>query len=358
MGKLIFISFFFRYADRIVFIVYTGDTEVSADGIRKKVRDTFDLEFTQPIEVVYLKSRFLVESRLYPHFTLIFQAFFSIILGLEALWRCVPDFYIDTMGFAFTYPVFSFLAGCKVACYVHYPFISTDMLARVSERSAAFNNDSVIANSSILSSGKWIYYFIIAKCYGFFGRFSELVMVNSSWTRNHILSLWKAYDRTALLYPPCGSEKELQMLRAVDYKDRRKLIVSIGQFRPEKNHILQLEAFSLFRRNTEVGKDWKLVIVGGARNSEDEERVSFLRRRCRELKLGDSVELKVNAPFEEWMTLRKTATIGLHTMVDEHFGIGKLMVLGIIFEHVSTSCTCRFTDILFITACFFSCCHH
>lgn len=316
---------FFRYSNQLAYVVYTGDIEVSAVGIRKKVRDTFGLDFSQPIEVVYLKSRILVEDRLYPHFTLVFQALGSIILGLEALWRCVPDFYLDSMGYAFTYPVFQVLAASKVACYVHYPFISTDMLDRVSNRSSAFNNASIIASSSLLSSGKWLYYWIIAKLYGFVGRFSELTMVNSNWTKNHILDLWGADDRTVLLYPPCGSEKELKMLRGVGCAKRQKLIVSIGQFRPEKNHALQLEAFSLFLENSPDAKDYKLVIVGGARNSADHDRVAALRKRCTELQLENFVELKVNAPFEEWMKLRKTATIGLHTMIDEHFGIGEIL---------------------------------
>lgn len=36
-----------------------------------------------------------------------------------------PDFFAhaDSMGYAFTYPLFRILGGCKVACYVHYPTI-------------------------------------------------------------------------------------------------------------------------------------------------------------------------------------------------------------------------------------------
>lgn len=29
------------------------------------------------------------------------------------------------MGYAFTFPIFSILGGCKVIAYVHYPTIST-----------------------------------------------------------------------------------------------------------------------------------------------------------------------------------------------------------------------------------------
>lgn len=38
---------------------------------------------------------------------------------------------VDTMGYSFTYPLFRYLGGCRVACYVHYPTISSDMVDRV-----------------------------------------------------------------------------------------------------------------------------------------------------------------------------------------------------------------------------------
>lgn len=54
--------------------------------------------------------------------------------GWEALTAFVPDLYVDSMGYAFTLPIFRYLAGCKVASYVHYPTVSTDMLSVVRER--------------------------------------------------------------------------------------------------------------------------------------------------------------------------------------------------------------------------------
>lgn len=62
---------------------------------------------------------------------------FSLLLvcsGWEALTSFVPDLYVDSMGYAFTLPIFRYLGGCKVASYVHYPTVSTDMLSVVRER--------------------------------------------------------------------------------------------------------------------------------------------------------------------------------------------------------------------------------
>lgn len=38
------------------------------------------------------------------------------------------------MGYAFCLPLFKYLGGSKVSCYVHYPTISTDMLSVVQQQ--------------------------------------------------------------------------------------------------------------------------------------------------------------------------------------------------------------------------------
>lgn len=76
------------------------------------------------------------------------QSLGSVILGLEAILRLTPDTYIDSMGYSWTFPIFALFGGCYVASYVHYPTISTDMLSRVSNRAATYNNDDKIAASS------------------------------------------------------------------------------------------------------------------------------------------------------------------------------------------------------------------
>lgn len=103
-------------------------------------------------------------------------------------------------------------------------------------------------------------------------------------------------------------------------------IISVGQFRPEKDHRLQIRAFKkvLDRRKVGLGEReaLKLVLIGGCRNQEDEDRVLMLRGLCQELGVADRVEFKLNVPFEELKREMREATIGLHTMWNEHFGIG------------------------------------
>lgn len=75
--------------------------------------------------------------------------------------------------------------------------------------------------------------------YGCVGRSALTVMVNSSWTEKHILDLWNVPFRTHRVYPPC----EVSHLKNLEHIESDKIIiVSVGQFRPEKDHPLQLQA--------------------------------------------------------------------------------------------------------------------
>jgi hypothetical protein len=60
----------------------------------------------------------------------------------------------DTMGYAFTFPLVSILCRIPVGAYVHYPTISTDMLARVRSRKKWHTNTSVVSSSAVLSKIK------------------------------------------------------------------------------------------------------------------------------------------------------------------------------------------------------------
>lgn len=226
-------------------VVYTGDVNADPTQMVSNALNTFKISLQKQPRFVFLKQRKLVEASTYPMFTLLGQSMGSLILGIEALVKETPDIFIDTMGYAFTFPIFKLLAGCRVACYVHYPTISTDMLTKVSSNEESFNNHQSVARSQVLTVIKLVYYKLFAKMYGIVGALSNLVMVNSTWTKNHINELWKVTERTHLLYPPCNftqfNRLTLERPSAVKYN-----IISIAQFRPEKNHLLQITAVKKF----------------------------------------------------------------------------------------------------------------
>ncbi|XP_054275693.1 GDP-Man:Man(3)GlcNAc(2)-PP-Dol alpha-1,2-mannosyltransferase-like [Macrosteles quadrilineatus] len=310
-------------------VVYTGDTDAAPADILELAAKRLNTPLPRPVSFVYLRTRTLVEAKWYPVCTLLGQSIGSIILGLEAMWRYLPDIYIDTMGYAFTLPLFSLVGGCKVACYVHYPTITTEMLLRVSERVEAHNNRAVFARSPLLTQGKLVYYRMFAWLYRAAGRSADVVMVNSSWTRDHIVELWR--QPAYLVYPPCDVTP-LKLIQRQETEEMR--VLSLGQFRPEKDHPLQIKAFQIVKSKVspDVWSKVRLVLVGSCRNSEDESRVAALRQLATEAEVSDNVEFKVNVSFDQLKREFSSATIGLHTMWNEHFGIGvvECMAAGLI----------------------------
>ena len=303
-------------------VVYTGDEPSSRpESILNKVRERFAINLQSDVKFFYLARRGWVEASRWPRFTLLGQSIGSIILGLEALMTFAPHVYIDTMGYAFTMPLFRWLGGSRTASYVHYPVVSSDMLKQVSGQVNAFNNNSKISRSRFLTKLKVYYYRLFAKVYGFMGRRSEVVMVNSTWTHGHISQLWGS-KKLYIVYPPCDTSAFQRVPIERDRKTFR--IVSIGQFRPEKNHDLQLRVLKRFltdltpQERTKV----KLVLIGSCRNSEDYSRVEQLKQRSEELGVSNSVEFKIGITFDSLKKELSKAVAALHTMWNEHFGIG------------------------------------
>lgn len=66
----------------------------------------------------------------------------------------------------------------------------------------------------------------------------------------------------------------------------------------------------------------KLIFVGSCRHEEDQERVQNLKDLAKHLSLEDTVQFKVNVSYGELLNTYQHATMGLHAMWNEHFGIG------------------------------------
>ncbi|GLC39586.1 hypothetical protein PLESTB_000810100 [Pleodorina starrii] len=308
---------------------------VTAEQLVADAMSRFNIRIEKPIQVIPLRRTHLVQPERYPRFTLLRQALGSVGLGLEALRQLVPEVYIDTTGWAFPYP-FAWWAGSRVVAYVHYPTISSDMLGRVWSGTATYNNDADIAESPVKTAVKLLYYHAVALWYGMCGCVTAVTCVNSSWTRDHIQRMWFTRRPPLLVYPPVDTSELLQL--PLDRKLKQLYLVSVNQFRPEKNHRLQLEAFALAKRGAgptlqgQAVREAKLKFIGGCRHADDRARLEALQRYAQELGLEGCVEWIVNAPFSELKLLLGGAVGGLHTMTDEHFGISvvEYMAAGVV----------------------------
>lgn len=303
-------------------VIFTGfESSLKEKEILQKVQDQFAIPLYDDIQFVYLKRRRWVEPGCWPRLTILGQSFGSVILGLEALLKFSPHVFIDTTGYAFVVPLFRWLGGCKTVSYVHYPTVSQDMLDKVGGSESSYNNSETISRSRLLTNLKLIYYRLFAKMYGFAGRRNDVVMVNSTWTHSHISKIWGP-KRLYIVYPPCDTTSFLQLPIK---RDQKKFgIVSIGQFRPEKDHKLQLRILRGFLEelNQEERKRVELVLVGSCRNNDDMARVKELRQLAHTLKVKDHVRFELNVPFERVKEELGMASAALHTMWNEHFGIG------------------------------------
>ncbi|KAI0629783.1 mannosyltransferase [Trametes polyzona] len=344
----------------VISVVYSGDTDTTKEKIIDKVKARFDIELSpRTLHIVFLQSRSLVEESAWPRFTLLGQSLGSMYLVWEAMMNLIPDLFIDTMGYAFTFPVVSLLGNIPIGAYIHYPTISTTMLSRVRSRMQGHTNSQSISSSLLLSQGKLLYYRVFMYYYAYSLRQARFIMVNSSWTKGHIdsilqhqdilldavhylppLILFKLLSRsrsqspraTQLVYPSCDTRQ----MSKLPLEGREGIILSIAQFR-HKDHAAQLRAFhkflELYPEYRGAGPSAaKLVLVGGSRNVGDATRVETLRLLAQELGIDSQVQFAVNARFSEMLGWLGRASIGLSTMVDEHFGINivEFMAAGVI----------------------------
>ncbi len=145
------------------------------------------------------------------------------------------------------------------------------------------------------------------------------------------------------LYPPCNTTSMscigLDSPRDGRHKDSKgtHYILSIGQFRPEKDHSLQLRAFSLYlsQQNEKSKKSAfhvELVLLGSTRHHQDEQLVKTLQNEAENLGISSKVHFVVNASFVDMQGWLGAASVGLHTMWNEHFGISvvEMMAAGLI----------------------------
>ena len=373
---------------------------------------SFNEDMKKRIRFQRIRYHSLLDPKLYPFATMIFQSLASIIVALECILMERPDIFIDTMGCAFAYPFVRLFGWCYIVVYVHYPIISTDMLNSVREQRPSYNNNSIISSNITVSTIKLLYYQVFAFFYALVGYCAQLVIVNSSWTEAHICQLWnitatpvspvsvsvstnhingetnKSNDivgnsciqsnnnnkrqqqrKLVKIYPPCNTNHLLTIPLVCNDSDdhsststntstnnsrsaatvRQRKILSVGQFRPEKDHMLQLKALQLLLQINETNTnnnsnsnnnsstrskydDVRLVLLGSVRNDEDAALVSNLQRCAEELKITSHVEFVINAPYNVLLDAYRTSGVGIHTMWNEHFGISivEMMVAGVV----------------------------
>jgi alpha-1,2-mannosyltransferase len=269
------------------------------------------------------------------------------------------------------------------------------MLNKVRQQRPSYNNAASISSNVTVSKFKLAYYHCIAWLYGLAGAGAQVTMVNSSWTRGHIQSLWwgripqqrqqqqrhgdipgngvTQERRLTLVFPPCNTKllQEIPLVRDVvdlstphtklttgrtskkttisssaseqngeegkitSATSKKNMVLSIGQFRPEKDHALQIRAMHcLLSAQPSMRGRVELVVMGSVRHQEDEALLQGLRELAAELGLLDdgSVRFVANGSYAQLVEHMGRALVGVHTMWNEHFGISvvEMMAAGLV----------------------------
>ncbi|EAR99746.3 glycosyltransferase group 1 protein (macronuclear) [Tetrahymena thermophila SB210] len=326
------------YRENFELVIYTGD-QVSGEDILKKATDRFNinvLELKDKIQFIRVSGRKLLEP--FRVATMILQAIGTMIYTFKCLLKYQPDIFFDSTGFAFSYIVVKKFLGCKVVSYTHYPFISSDMIQKVIRNEQSFNNRGFIAQSGLFSNIKFFYYLILTKMYKFMGNYVDMTFTNSTWTDDHIRSLWapcrqvETITESVKLYPPCNVTSLLELEK--NQENSTVQIMSFAQFRPEKDHMMQIRVFErvLSRLTDEEKHKLQFRVVGSVRNDDDEQLLSNLKKEVEQRHLSDKIQFIKNPSFKDILKIFEQSDIGLHTMKDEHFGIAvvEMMAGGLI----------------------------
>jgi len=271
--------------DVIEIFIYTIDPPSTNEAdLRLDAERRFDVKIPQPVRLVSLEQyKEYLSPR--PFLSLVMESWGTMKLARQALLiqqqQCVEKqqkesefIFCDTTGCAFTFVVVRLMCistTTRILAYVHYPTISIDMMFWEWQQNNNNSNSSI--KKRIKTVVKLIYYYLFSLMYGLCGSLADLVLVNSTWTYNHINSLWRfrggggiisthpRQQPICIVYPPCrvpstvddNNNNEQQQLGPGTL--RENTIISIGQFRPEKNHKLQIQAlFILLKNHPELRK--------------------------------------------------------------------------------------------------------
>lgn len=286
--------------------IYTGDVDIKPEDIIEKVKFKFGIDLDiKKICFIYLEGRHRVEGKSWPVLTLLLQAISSILLLKDAISKLPPDCFIDTMGYPFIYPVMKFLYDIPIVSYTHYPIIQKDMLSM---------------NIPFL---KRLYWLCLYSWYKFCGYSVDYSIVNSTWTKNHMDSIWKMINND-IVYPPCLNAADTTPL-SKDHKKKWQCVL-VAQYRPEKRHELAITQYKKYLDSFEgadISNALNLTFIGSIRSDDDKvfmEKLKYMAHRT--LKIPENkVVFKVNLSYPELLDEIKDSQFGLNTMWNEHFGI-------------------------------------
>lgn len=295
-----------------------SDTIKDKDLMISKVNKFFGYSLsTKDFNLIELPEGYLTYSEHWTVFSRYLEGLSHYLVAFRALDVYMPDIFVETFTAHFS-PIAVKLLNpkLKVMTYVHYPFTGPHVLEAYLNEAM---DDLQGVKSRIFAAIKYVYHGGLYYLYKWMGSFSDVCFTNSSWTQKHMEANWG--DKCEVLYPPCNVDEFWNQ----DFKTKDKVVVSLGQYRPEKRHDLQLDMMK-YHLEKHPNSDIKFKILGSGKFEESEKAFQRLQKRVKDEKIKN-VELLKDLPFDTLKNTIRSATFGVHTMIDEHFGISIVELL-------------------------------
>lgn len=378
---------------RNIVAIYTVNLDAEPLDILKKAADKFDVHGIDAKRVVFIYLRKygkFIDAKYWKHLTLVGQLVGSAILALEAMYELSPDVWIDTQGLPGSYLPVNLILKVPIVAYVHYPIIQQDMFNKLKFQKFSDFKKLRLSGPDIKQAAKFLYWSLLYAFYIYLGSLVDITLANGTWTYNHIKGIWYLNEpkgkTVEVLFPPCSTEKlgqtpqlpqdtsklessenlpkyefrltepasagESHLLEAAGKPETPLLektsvptaskqesskskinMIYVGQFRPEKRHLLVLDQYHTFLKAFHEAKlplsDLPtLTFLGSCRTPEDSETLESLQSLVKELDLSEYVKFVIDCSFEEVKANLAKSTFGLNAMWNEHFGIGVVEYLG------------------------------
>lgn len=275
---------------------------------------------TQDINFVEVPMANLTDYQHYTFFSRYLEALSYFVVMPFALGLFMPDLIIESMSAHFSAPTAKICnPNLKYVSYVHFPFTSKEVVQGFKEK---MMDKALPPKSRIFAAIKYIYNLPLYWIYKFMGRFPDKIMANSTWTADHCKSNWNSStDKILIEYPPCNVDE----FWSQHWDEKEALIVSFAQFRPEKRHAIQLEIWKKFKREN-PNSELKFQIIGSCKDEGSARSADELEQKIKLLGIPD-VEVRRNLAFRDIQSTFRKASFGIHTMIDEHFGIAIVEML-------------------------------
>lgn len=291
---------------------------VDKEAMLEKVNRFFGYNIKpDDFNLIQLEDGYLTYSDHWTIFSRYLEALSHYLVTFTALDKFMPDVFVETFTAHFS-PVAAKLVNpnLKVITYVHYPFTSPQV---ISDYWSVVTDSTLGWKARLFGGLKLGYHYGLYLLYKFMGFFSDVCYTNSSWTQRHMVGNWG--DKCQVLYPPCNVDE----FWSQDYTGKKKTVVSLGQYRPEKRHDIQLDMMK-YHLERHPNTDIVFKIMGSGKFEESEKIFKHLQERVKKENIRN-VELLKDLKFSEVMNNIKEATFGVHTMIDEHFGISVVEML-------------------------------